>query len=53
MSSTASGGKLPVLCIVSRKKRIDGILFPEETVVIYETNGINLKIIETSNNFFS
>jgi hypothetical protein len=45
MSATASGVKLPVLCVVPRKKRIDGILFPEETVVIYETNGISWIIL--------
>ncbi len=49
MSATASSVKLTVLCVVPRKKRIDGILFPEETVVFYETNGFNLKKIETSN----
>ena len=45
MSATASGFKLPVLCVVPRKKRIDGILLPEETVVIYETKGISCMIL--------
>ncbi len=41
MSATASGDKLPVLCVVPRKKRLDGVLLPEDSLVIYETNGIN------------
>ena len=52
---SASGFKLPVLFVVPRKKTIDGILLPEETVVIYETKGKSCIIfmkIETSQNIF-
>ena len=39
MTATAAGKKLPVLCVVPRKKRIEGILLPENSIVIYDTNG--------------
>jgi hypothetical protein len=39
MCSTAGGEKLPVLFVVPRKKRINGIDLPENSVVVYDTNG--------------
>ena len=39
MTATAAGKKLPVLCVVPRKKKIEGLEFPENSVVINDTNG--------------
>jgi hypothetical protein len=38
MCSTAGGQKLPVLCVVPRKQRINGIDLPENSVVVYDIN---------------
>ena len=42
MTATASGKKLPVVCIVPRKKKIEGMAFPDNALVVYDTNGLNL-----------
>jgi type II secretory pathway component PulK len=39
MTATASGKKLPIVCVVPRKKRINGIDLPENALVVYDTNG--------------
>ena len=43
MTATAAGKKLPVVCVVPRKKRIEGISFPENSLVIYDTKGKKFK----------
>ncbi len=42
MTTTASGKKFPVLCIVTRKKKIECISHPDSELVIYDTNGISI-----------
>jgi hypothetical protein len=43
MCSTAGGEKLPVLCVMPRKKRINGMDLPENSVVVHDTNGISFR----------
>jgi hypothetical protein len=42
MTATASGKKFPVICIVPRKKKIEGNSLPDSALVIYDTNGISI-----------
>ena len=39
MTATASGRKLPIVCIVPRKKKIEGLSLPETSLVINDTTG--------------
>ncbi len=39
MTATASGRKLPIVCIVPRKKKIEGLSLPETSLVIFDTTG--------------
>jgi hypothetical protein len=42
MTTTASRKTFPVLCIVTRKKKIECISHPDSELVIYDTNGISI-----------
>jgi hypothetical protein len=44
MTTTASGKKFPVLCIDTRKKKIECISHPDSELVIYDTNGNGISI---------
>ncbi len=39
MTATASGRKLTIVCIVPRKKKLEGLSLPETSLVINDTTG--------------
>ena len=54
MTSTASGKKLPILCVVPRKKKIQELEEKPDMIIIYETKGFllfKISFINISNSF--
>ena len=49
MTASADGFKLPVLCVIPRKKQIPNLNIGENFIFIFETKGFTLKIIKLNN----
>lgn len=44
-SATASGIKLPILCVVPRKTELPNVNFPENVIVLYAVDGLYIYLI--------